>query len=57
MEPSGIAGALEEQWFSIFILLAAALALNVGQPLRLDDAAFMRMYAKDGPDLWIWSLF
>ena len=47
--------AMEEQWLSVCILLAVALALNVGQPLRLDDAAFMRMYAKDGPDLWIWA--
>ena len=55
MEPSRIASAMEEQWFAVFILLAVALALNIGQPLRLDDAAFMRMYAKDGPDLWIWA--
>ncbi|MBR3154194.1 MAG: hypothetical protein IKF10_04235 [Lachnospiraceae bacterium] len=55
MEPSGIACAMEEQWFALFILLLTALALNLGQPLRLDDAAFMRMYAKDGPDLWIWA--
>ena len=55
LEPYGIACALEEQWLSVFILLAAALALNIGQPLRLDDAAFMRMYAKDGLDLWIWA--
>ncbi len=55
MEPARVARAMEEQWFSVFILLALALALNLGQPLRLDDAAFMRMYAKDGPDLWIWA--
>ena len=55
MEPSNIAFAMEEQWFAVFILLLAALALNLGQPLRLDDTAFMRMYAKDGPDLWIWA--
>ena len=55
MDPVRVICAMEEQWFSVFILLAAALALNIGQPLRLDDTAFMRMYAKDGPDLWIWA--
>ena len=55
MDPERVICAMEEQWFSVLILLAAALALNIGQPLRLDDTAFMRMYAKDGPDLWIWA--
>ncbi len=46
---------MEEQWFAVFILFFLSLALNMGQPLRLDDTAFMQMYAKDGPDLWIWA--
>ena len=55
IDPVSAVRAMEEQWLSVCILLAVVLALNVGQPLRLDDAAFMRMYAKDGPDLWIWA--
>ena len=55
IEPVRVIRAMEEQWLSVFILLAVAFALNLGQPLRLDDAAFMRMYAKDGRNLWTWA--
>ena len=55
IEPVRVIRAMEEQWLSVFILLAVAFALNLGQPLRLDDAAFMRMYAKDGSNLWTWA--
>ena len=55
IEPVRVIRAMEEQWLSVCILLAVAFALNLGQPLRLDDAAFMRMYAKDGPNLWTWA--
>ncbi|MBR3171999.1 MAG: hypothetical protein IKF22_12280 [Lachnospiraceae bacterium] len=55
IEPVRVIRAMEEQWLSVCILLAVAFALNLGQPLRLDDAAFMRMYAKDGSNLWTWA--
>ena len=37
------------------IVLAISLTANLAQPLRMDDATFLRTFTSHGHDLWAWA--